>query len=156
MKGKSLVIPFRIMKWWIKLVMLITGALLLVRCGSGYKEKDGKVTFNGEDITDKSFIVLNEVFAKSDSGAYYKRYDIPDADAATFTALDNHYAKDKATVYYCDEEREGQNYYLTKHSVIIKVKVARPAAFSIIGEGDEGYAKDDKRAYFRGVGFEVK
>jgi len=156
LKNSTPVILFRIMKWCVKVVLVITGILPFARCGSGYREKDGKVTFNGEEITDTSFVVLNDVFAKSDSGAYYKRYGIPDADLETFTGLDKHYAKDKATVYYCDEEREGQNYYLTKHSVIIKVRGARPASFAILGEGYEGYAKDDKRAYFKGTGFDVK
>jgi len=155
-KNSSPVILFRIMKWCVKAVLVITGILPMARCGSGYREKDGRVTFNGEEITDPGFVVLNDVFAKSDSTAYYKRYSIPGADVATFTGLDKHYAKDKAAVYYCDEEREGQNYYLTKHSVIIKVKGARPSTFSILGEGYEGFAKDDKRAYLKGVGFEVK
>ena len=156
MKDNSLTILFKIMKWCVKIVLVITGILPLARCGSGYREKGGKVTFNGEEITDKSFVVLNDAFGKSDSAAYYKRYTIPDADIKTFTGLDKHYAKDKAVVYYCDEEREGQNYYLTKHSVITSIKDARPATFSIMGEGYEGYAKDEKRAYFKGKGFEVK
>lgn len=138
------------------MVLLITGILPLARCGSGYKEKGGKVTFNGEEIADKSFVVLNDVFGKTDTNAYYKRSIIPDADIATFTGLDKHYAKDKFVVYYCDEEREGQNYYLTKHNVINRVKGAEPATFSVMDEGYEGYAKDGKQAYFKGKGFEVK
>ena len=156
MQNNSLMIMFRIMKWCIKMVLVITGILPLAKCGSGYREEGGKVTFNGEEITDKSFLVLNDNFGKSDAAAYYKRYSIPGADIATFTGLDKHYAKDKGAVYYCDEEREGKNYYLTKHSVIINIKDARPATFSVLGEGYEGYAKDGKRAYFKGTGFEVK
>lgn len=147
---------FKITKWCIRLILVLTGIVSMARCSSGYKEKDGKVTFNGEEITDKNFIVLNDVFAKDDSTAYYKRYRIDDADVATFTSLDRHYAKDKNLVFYCDEESEGQNYYLTKHSVIIKVKGAIPATFTILGDGHEGYAKDHKRGYFKGAGFDVK
>lgn len=155
MKTNTLTVVFKIIRWCMKMVLVLTGILPLARCGSGYREKGG-ITFNGEEITDKSFVVLNDVFGKSDSAAYYKRYSIPGADIATFTGLDKHYAKDKATVYYCDEEREGQNYYLTKHSVITRIKDALPATFSVMGEGYEGYAKDGKRAYFKGTGFEVK
>ena len=156
MKIDSITVPFRIIKWCIKMVLVITGILPLARCGSGYREKGGKVTFNGEEITDKHFVILNDAFGKSDSTAYYKRYSIPGADITSFTGLDKHYAKDKAVVYYCDEEREGQNYYLTKHSVITSVKGGHPATFSVMGKGYEGYAKDGKRAYFKGKGFEVK
>ncbi len=156
MKDNNLTILFKVMRWCVKMVLAITGILPFARCGSGYRENNGKVTFDGEEISDKSFIVLNNVFGKDSADAYYKRYSIPGADIATFTSLDKHYAKDKNTVYYCDEEREGQNYYLTKHSVIFKVKDARSATFTIMGEGYEGYAKDEKRAYCKGVGFEVK
>lgn len=156
MKNNGLMILFRIVKGCIKMVLVITGVLPLYRCGSGYRENGGKATYNGEEVADKNFVVLNDVFGKSDSAAYYKRYPIPDADVATFIGLDKHYAKDNTAVYYCDEEREGQNYYLTKHSVVIKVKDARPATFSIMGEGYEGYAKDGKRAYYKGKGFEVQ
>jgi hypothetical protein len=145
----------KVIKWSFRLILGVTGILPFAGCSSGYREKDGKITFNGEEINGKNFIALNDVFAKDDSSAYYKRYSI-DADVSTFTGLDKHYAKDKETVFYCDEEREGQNYYLTKHSVIFKVKGAEPATFTIMGEGYEGYAKDRKRAYFRGEGFEVK
>lgn len=144
---------FKLLKQAIRTLLLCTVLLSLFGCNSGYKEKDGKITFNGEAITDKSFIVLNEAFAKNDSTAYFKKYSIPDADIKTFTGLDEHYAKDKNAVFYCDEESEGQNYYLTKHSIIISIKDADPATFRIIGDG---YAKDRERAYFKGVGFEVQ
>ena len=156
MKDNNLIIFFKLMRFVIKTMLIIFGIIPLSRCSSGYKEKDGKITFNGKEITDKNYIVLNDQFAKNDSGAYYKEYSIHDVDVKTFTALGNHYAKDNNIVYYCDEEREGQNYYLTKHSVIIKIRDAHSASFVILGDGYAGYAKDDKRGYNKGVGFPVK
>ena len=156
MKDNSIIIFFKIIRWALKTVLIIFGIIPLSRCSSGYKEKDGKITFNGKEITDKNYIVLNDQFAKNDSGAYYKEYSIHDVDVKTFIALGKHYAKDTNIVYYCDEEREGQNYYLTKHSVIIKIKDAHTASFTTLGDGQSGYAKDNKRGYIKGVGFTVK
>ena len=156
MKDNGIIIFFKIIRWAIKTVLVIFGIIPLSRCGSGYKEKNGKITFNGREITDKNYIVLNDQFAKNDSGAYYKEYSIHDADVKTFVALDQHYAKDTNIAYYCDEEREGQNYYLTKHSVIIKIRDVHSASFISLGDGYTGYAKDNKRGYIKGVGFPVK
>ena len=98
-----------------KITLIILSVIIVITgCSSGYREKNGRVTFNGEEIADKNFVVLNESFGKSDSTAYYKRYALAGVDLASFSGLDKHYAKDKSTVYYCDEERVGQNYFLTK------------------------------------------
>jgi hypothetical protein len=156
MKDNGIIIFFKVIRWSIKTALMIFGIIPLTRCGSGYKEKGGKVTFDGKEITDKSFIVLNDAFAKNDKTAYYKAYSIPDADVKTFVALDKHFAKDNNNAYYCDEEREGQNYYLTKHSVIIKIREVHSPSFAILGDGYSGFAKDKKRGYFKGVAFDVK
>lgn len=156
MKDNGIIIFFKIIRWAIKTVLVIFGIIPLTKCGSGYKEKNGKITFNGKEITDRNYIILNDQFAKNDSGAYYKEYSIHDADVKTFVAVDKHYAKDINTAYYCDEEREGQNYYLTKHSVIIKMRDVHTASFNTLGDGYSGYAKDNRRGYIKGVGFTVK
>jgi hypothetical protein len=156
MKDNRIIIFFKMTRWAIKTMLIIFGIVPLTRCGSGYREKNGKVTFNGKEIMDKSFIVLIDEFAKNDSAAYYKEYSIRDADIKTFVALDKHYAKDNSNAYYCDEEREGQNYYLTKHSVIIKIENVHCASFNILGDGYSGFAKDKKRGYYKGVAFDVK
>jgi hypothetical protein len=143
----------KFIKWLIKTMLLLTGILPFVKCSSGYREKDGKIFFNGKEITNKSFIVLNDVFGKDSTTAYYKNYPFSYADVATFQAVDDHYAKDKNKVYYCDEYREGQNYYLTKRQTIDEVKNAQPASFTGIGYG---YAKDSLHAYFEGIAFKVK
>ena len=143
----------KFIKWWIKAVLLLTGLAPLFKCGSGYKEKNGKISFNGKEITDKSFIVLSDEFAKDSTTAYYKDNAFGYADVATFEAVDEHYAKDKNKVYFCDEYREGQNYYLTKRQTIAEVKHAHPPSFTSLGHG---YGKDQAHAYFEGNAFAVK
>lgn len=153
MKENNLAVMFKIIRWSVKTVLLLTGILPLLRCSSGYREKDGKVTFNGRQITDKYFVVLNNAFAKDSTTAWYKERSVSEADVTTFVAIDEHYAKDKNNVYYCDEYREGQHYYLTKRQVIAKIKKALPSSFAGL---KYGYAKDGERAYFEGVAFAVK
>ncbi|MEO5889323.1 MAG: DKNYY domain-containing protein [Ferruginibacter sp.] len=144
---------FKLIKWAIKTVLVLTGILPLFRCSSGYKQKDGKVTFNGKEITDKSFVVLSEEFAKDSTTAWYKERPFSYADVATFEAVDEHYAKDKNKVYFCDEYREGQNYYLTKKQTITELKNAQPTSFVSL---KNGYGKDHSHAWFQGIPFAVK
>ena len=153
MKDSNLMIVFKIIKWSIKMVLVITGILPLARCSSGYIQQDGKTTFNGKEITDKSFVVLSNEFAKDSAAVYYKERAFEYADVASFEALDDHYAKDKNKVYYCDEYREGQNYYLTKKQTITELKNVQPASF--VSMGNE-YGKDAKHAWFEGTSFAVK
>ncbi|MEO6732825.1 MAG: DKNYY domain-containing protein [Ferruginibacter sp.] len=141
------------MKWIIKTILVISGIIPLSKCSSGYKEKNGKTTFNGKEITDKNFVILSDEFAKDSTTAYYKEHPFQYADIASFKAVDDHYAKDKNKVYYCDEYREGQNYYLTKRQTILEVKKADPASFISL---HNGYGKDNFNAYFQGVAFNVK
>lgn len=140
-------------RWVFRTVLIILGVLPLTRCSSGYRQKDGKITFNGKEITDKSFVVLSNEFAKDSSTAYYKQQPFEYADVASFEAVDAHYAKDKSRAYYCDEYREGQNYYMTKKQTIVTIDLAIPATFV---SADNGYAKDSKHAYFMGKPFKVK
>lgn len=141
------------MKWIVKTMLMLTGILPLFKCSSGYKDEKGKVTFNGKEITDKNFVVFNKAFAKDSTTAYYKEWPFSTADVATFEAVDEHYAKDKNKVYYCDEYREGQNYYLTKRQTILEISDALPTSFEVIGYG---YARDQAQAYFEGIAFKVK
>jgi DKNYY family len=147
---------FKLLFRFFKFVLMLTGVMSFPRCNSGgYTNEGDKNFYNGKEL-EKGFKVLNDVFAKDDSAAYFKKYSIEGADVATFTALDKHYAMDKNTVYFCDEEREGQNYYLTKHSVIIALKQADPASFRLMGDANWGYAKDNQRGYCNGIGFDVR
>lgn len=146
---KTVFAMFKFTRWIFKTIFLIIGAILF-KCNSDEKEK---VTFNGKVITDKNFVVLNDQFAKDSTTAYYKSRSFSYADVATFEALDEHYAKDKNKVYYCDEYREGQNYYLTKRQTILEVKNVIPAEFVSL---KNGYGKDNKNAWFEGRLFPVK
>jgi hypothetical protein len=144
---------FKLIKWVFKTLLVITGVMSATRCGSGYKEKNGKIYFNGKEITSKSFVVLNDVFAKDSAHAYYKDQSIPGVDLPSFSALDEYYAKDKNHVYYCNEFREGQNYYLTKKKTIDSISGADVSTFVSVGDG---YAKDQQQAYFEGTPFKVE
>lgn len=141
---------FKLIKWFFKTLFLIIGSLPLFRCFSG---NDEKVKFNGKVITDKNFIVLNKQFAKDTTTAYYKSRAFSYADVPTFEAVDDHYAKDKNAVYYCDEYREGQNYYLTKKQTIVNLENADPVSFISL---QYGYAKDNQKAWFEGKHFKVE
>ena len=143
----------KFIKWIVKTILILTGILPFMKCGSGYKEQNGKVYFNGKEITDKNFVVLNDAFAKDSLYAYYKEKSIAGADIASFKALNEQYAKDKNKVYYCDEYREGQNYYLTKRQTVTVVEKALPASFTMI---EAGYAKDSLHGFYGGVLFTVK
>ena len=153
MNGRNIIFFFKFIKWVFKAVLVIFGVIPISRCNSGYREKNGKITFDGREITDKSFVVLSNEFAKDSTAAYYKSKSFQYADVASFEAVDAHYAKDKNKAYYCDEYREGQNYYLTKKQTITEVDLAIPASFVT---ADNGYAKDSKHAYFLGRAFKVK
>ena len=144
---------FRIIKWAVKTILVLTGIFPLLRCSAGYQEKDGKITFNGKEITDKHFIVLNDAFAKDSLYVYYKEKSIAGADVASFTALDEWYAKDKNRVYYCNESRDGRNYYMTKYQEIAVVEKADPASFTLI---EASYAKDNTHGFYAGRAFAVK
>lgn len=153
MKDNSIVILYKVTRWIIKTILVIVGVIPLSRCSSGYKQKDGKVTFNGKELDGEGWIVFNESFAKNDTTVYYKTRAFEYADVATFKALDEHYAKDKDKAYYCDEYREGQNYYTTKKQTIVTIENAIPASFEWL-KGD--YARDGKQAYCKGIAFAVK
>lgn len=153
MKNNSFVILFKLVKWTVKTILVIAGVIPLSRCSSGYKQKDGKLTFNGKELTGKGWRILNSSFAVNDSTVYYKERAFEYVNAASFEALDEHYAKDKNKVYYCDEYRDGQTYYTTKKQTIVTLKNALPASFEVL---QDDYARDREQAYYRGISFKVK
>ena len=62
-------------------------------------------------------------FRQVDGGWRYKDTPIPDTDARTFAALDDHYAKDKLRVYHADTYRDGKEYFLIAHDVIVGLEI---------------------------------
>ncbi|MHA4846035.1 DKNYY domain-containing protein [Flavitalea antarctica] len=137
----------------LKAVLFLTGAMSVSGCGSGYKQKDGKTLYNGEEIAAENLVVLNNVFAKDDSVAYYRGRVIEVADLNTFEAIDENYAKDLKRVYFCEQRREGQTYFTTKKATSNIVDGADPETFESIGGG---YAKDKSHVFLEGEPFEVK
>jgi hypothetical protein len=127
--------------------------MLLFRCESGSTKKDGNITFHGMQFKASEFNELNGQFGKTSTNAYYKSRELSHVDIGSFTALDENYAKDKDTVYYCDEYREGQNYYLTKKQIILKIQNANAASFVSL---QNEYARDRHHVYFKGVPLPVK
>ena len=142
----------KFLKFMFKAILMLTGMMGLVKCNQKQESKDGKIVFHGQEFEDENFVILNDVFAKDLTKVYYKKYVIPDCSPEGFEFLDENYGKNKTAVFYCDEYRVGQDYYLTKKSGIIKLKEADPQSFIAIGNG---YAKDKKYAYFEGNSFSV-
>lgn len=99
------------------------------------------------------FTPLNNRFAKSTQAGYYRGSMIDSSDGASFVAVDDHYAKDKFSVFYCDTYRKGQEYYMMKHNSTHKVANADPTTFAAL---EQGYAKDSKTVYYEGYAFPVK
>ena len=150
---KTIIDPMLVMKRGLKATLLISGMITASGCSSGYEIDHGATTLDGMEVPNKALVLLSEEFAKDSVAVYYKGMAIPAADLASFEALDAHYAKDKDKVYFCDEYRDGQNYYLTKKQTIQEVQAATPSSFVSMGDG---YAKDGGRAFFQGKGFVVK
>jgi DKNYY family len=95
----------------------------------------------------------SELFKTQDGVAYYRNETIPESDAKSFEALDEHYAKDKNHVWYCDTYRSGQDYFSTKRNRIAAIEKADPATFKIL---KNSYARDKANMFFEGTFFPVK
>lgn len=91
-------------------------------------------------------------FQKIDGVWHYNQQPIPEAHAATFEALSDHYAKDRLRVYYGDTYRDGKEYFSIRHDRVRIVERADPATFRYI---DRDYAKDAANVFFEGVRFPV-
>lgn len=87
-------------------------------------------------------------FHKVDGVWRYRDTPIRDADAATFAALSDHYAKDRERVYYADAYRDAREYYSIRHDRVRTIAGADPASFRLLG-GE--YARDASHVYFEGV-----
>lgn len=146
---------FKLLYKFVHLILMITGVISFVKCSSGFTKKGDKVYYNGEEIG-KDFVILNDQFAKNDSSAYYKMKSISEADVPSFEALNENYAKDKTNVFYCDEEREVKNFFMTKRQGVYILEGADAPTFKMIASQSFGYAKDKKRGYINGRAFDVK
>lgn len=143
-----------------RLVLGLAG-LLLAACGLGgsgpYHQKDGMWFFENEQMRvpdGETVKALNNRFARTATLAFYRSSIIDGADAATFTALTEHYAKDKNHVWYADTYRKGQEYYAIVHTRVRELSDADPATFVSLdtphAENDLGYARDRNHVWFEG------
>jgi DKNYY family len=92
-------------------------------------------------------------FALKDGVWHYRTTSIPQADTATFTALDAHYAKDRLHVYWGDSYRKGQEYYSIRHDRVTVIEGADAPSFRLL---PYDYARDAASLYYEGRRVAVK
>ena len=92
-------------------------------------------------------------FTRDGNVWHYRDSPIAGADAGSFKPLSDHYAKDRARVYYADTYRDGKEYYSIKHTRVTVIEGADPATFQYI---DRGYARDATHVYDEGERRAVK
>ncbi len=140
------------------IVLSLLGLGMLVACKkSGYQTKNGSVYYKDYWIRSAdygSFKSLNNVFARDKTGGYYRGVPLDGTAGASFTALDDHYAKDNAVVYFCDNYIDFKLFETTRKNKIIQILQADVVSFETI-DSDYNYAKDKYRAYYEGIGFAV-
>jgi len=150
---------FTFLKWLfklafrvLKLLFMIIGSFPVFQFLSRNKGDKDETRFDGKVISDKNFIVLSKEFGKDSTTAYYKSRAFSYADVPTFEAVDDHYAKDRYKVYYCNEYRDARDFFLKKRQTIIELRNADPATFV---SSKNGFGKDHNTAWFIGHAFEV-
>ncbi len=120
-----------------------------------YQKKQGEWYWKDERMRvapGASVTPLNGVFAKAGDDAFFRSSAVGGADGKTFEALSDHYAKDARRVYYCDDYRDGKEYFLIEHIRIVAISGANAATFRLL---DDYYARDTAQAYFNGAPFAV-
>ena len=125
----------------------------LFGCGTKeapYHKRDGTWYFEKTPLeigANESVTPLAKSFARIGERIFFRSTAIDSVDAASFAALDEHYAKDKARVYYCDTYRRGQDYYLIKYDRVAVLPNASSRAFQVL---TLDYARDDARVFHEG------
>ncbi len=92
-------------------------------------------------------------FHRVDGVWHYESIPVPGADAPTFTPLGEHYAKDRARVYYADTYRDGREYFTVAHPRVRVLGAADAATFRYLASD---YAVDASSAYFQGARYLLK
>ena len=139
-------------------LMLTALLALLTGCNqtSPYQQKDGAWYFEQEPIAvepGEKLTALNHRFAKSERRAFHRSTPIEGADAASFEALDDHYARDRRRVYWAQTYRDGSEYFLIPKSRVRVLEGALPHSFRLISQG---YATDGRTLWHEGVAFPVR
>ena len=82
-------------------------------------------------------------FARDQHIAYFDAIAIEGSDGASFVALNDTYAKDKSSVYYCQTLSTGVR---ESGKASVKLADADPASFEVL---DSDYARDARHAFYR-------
>lgn len=93
---------------------------------------------------DNSNTTLPDDFTIRQDTVWFKDLALPSIDAATFSVIDDYYAKDKNGVYHYNTYRESRDYFTTQKKNFIPIKGADPGSFVSLGYD---YGKDIKFAY---------
>jgi hypothetical protein len=133
-------------------------ALCLTGCHTGpdYYQKNGKWFYNEKEFVPadtRSFVSINERFAKDDVTGYYRGEIIRGSNGSTFVALSKQYAKDSAHVYFCDTYRKGAEYFSILHNEMLVIENADVASFRLL---NTEYGVDTLSVFFNGEKFNVK
>ncbi|GGB82902.1 hypothetical protein GCM10011325_08070 [Dyadobacter sediminis] len=123
---------------------------------SSYKKENGQWYYKDlllETGPNGSLKEINAFFAVDSRHAFYRNAVIAGSDAESFTALSEHYARDKAHVYYCDTYRKGQEYYAVRHNRISVISDADALTFAYL---ESNYAKDSRKVFYEGKSFPVR
>jgi hypothetical protein len=121
-----------------------------------YKLKNGRWHFEKQPLdvpVGENLTPLNRRFAKTKSRAYYRDMPIEGAQAASFQALDEHYAKDAVSAFWFNTYRESSDYFTTLRIRQIRIEGADPASFAAL---TQDYARDAARIYHEGAPFRVE
>lgn len=120
-----------------------------------YVQKGG-VWYFGKQALDapkgERLTVLNARFAKSRTRAWYRAWPMPEVDAKTFQALDDHHARDATRAWYAEVYRDSQDYFTTERVRIRELEGVDPARLKALADH---YAVDGTRAYYEGRDFPV-
>ena len=89
---------------------------------------------------------------------HYKDVQVAETDGKSFEPLDDHYARDARQVYYGASRRDSREYFLVRHDRVAVIEGADAASFRLLPGpgGEQGYARDARRAFFEGDVFPVK
>jgi len=147
------------MRSWARFLFAL--ALLPLGCAprgdveSPYHRKNGAWRFEDETMTvppGETVTPLNRAFAKSATVAWYRATPIDGADAASFEALDDHYARDRTQAWEAHLYRRVEEFLLVPHVRLTPLDQVIAPRLKVLGDG---YAQDGAHAYYEGKRFEA-
>jgi DKNYY family len=133
-------------------------ALCFTGCQTGpdYYQKNGKWFYNEKEFVPadtRSFVSINDRFAKDDISGYFRGETIHGSNGSSFIALSKQYARDNAHVYFCDTYRKGAEYFSILHNEMLVIESADATSFRLI---DNEYGVDTFSVFYNGKKFNVK